>query len=49
MQKYFGLFEALFFFGLVFAFYLWEMRRLDRDIAARKAKEAEEADRQEKT
>jgi hypothetical protein len=43
MSQYFGLFEALFFFGLVFAFYVWQMRDLNRAAASRKAEEAEQS------
>ncbi len=42
MSQYFGLFEAFFFFGLVFAFYVWQMRDLNRAAAKRKAEEAEQ-------
>jgi uncharacterized membrane protein len=47
MSQYFGLFEALFFFGLVFAFYVWQMRDLDRAAAKRKVEEAEQAKQEE--
>jgi hypothetical protein len=43
MSQYFGLFEAMFFFGLVLAFYFWQMRDLNRETAKRKAEEAEQA------
>jgi hypothetical protein len=43
MSQYFGLFEAMFFFGLVLAFYFWQMRDLNREMAKRKAEEAEQA------
>lgn len=44
MSQYFGLFEALFFFGLVLAFYFWQMRDLNQAAARRKAEEAEQAE-----
>jgi hypothetical protein len=47
MSQYFGLFEALFFFGLVLAFYVWQMRDLNREAARRKAEEAEQAKQSE--
>jgi hypothetical protein len=42
MSQYFGLFEAFFFFGLVFAFYVWQMRDLNREAARRKIEESEQ-------
>lgn len=43
MGQYFGLLEAFLFFGMVFAFYVWQMRDLNRESAKRKAEEAEQA------
>ncbi len=36
---YFGLVELIFVFGLALAFYVWQMRSLKRDIAAREERE----------
>jgi hypothetical protein len=48
MSQYFGLFEAMFFFGLVLAFYFWQMRDLNREAARRKAEESEQPKQAEK-
>jgi hypothetical protein len=44
MERYWGLIEALMTFGGVSLFVLWQMRSLNRDVAARKAREQAEAE-----
>ncbi|MEM1140269.1 MAG: hypothetical protein AAGH45_10350 [Pseudomonadota bacterium] len=45
LREYFGIIEGAMVFTLAVGFYIWQMRTLKRDIAARKAREAaEEAD-----
>ncbi len=43
MERYFGIIEAAFVFGLAIAFYVWQKRSLAKAIAEREAKEREEA------
>lgn len=42
LDGYHGLVEIVFAFGLCVAFYIWQKRSLDRDIKARRAREAAE-------
>ena len=47
LQTHFGLIEAAFTLGGVSLFVWWQMRQLNRDVAAREARERAEAARQE--
>lgn len=42
IENYFGMIEAIFVFGLAIAFYVWQRRSLNRDIAERLAREKAE-------
>lgn len=43
MSQYFGIFEAVFVFGLAFAFYIWQMWDLKREKAKDEAKRQAQA------
>ena len=43
MQNYYGLIEMGFTLSAFLLFYVWQMRELNRDIAAREKREAEES------
>lgn len=45
LQNHFGLVEAAFTLGGVSLFVWWQMRQLNRDVAAREAREREDAAR----
>jgi membrane protein required for beta-lactamase induction len=42
-SNYFGLIEGVLVVGLAIAFYIWQMRTLNRDVKAREEREAREA------
>ena len=39
IERYFGLIEAVFVFGLALAFYLWQRHTLKRDMREREERE----------
>ena len=49
IEKYFGIIEGVFVFGLAITFYIWQRRSLNRDIAARLAREKAEREAAEST